>query len=251
MAQILSDLLVFASSLVKDLKDHGLPSSGNIFKFLSSIMSAKQPGYQYQNIPDKESIRMLLLEPGNLDEPLEGTLEFVNIDNAGIYEPLSYVWSQPGPSDTSDYTIVLLEDNVERSLKLTGSLYGALKRLRLPDRKRRVWADQICINQKDDDEKSEQIKFMNKIYKNASHVLVWLGLDEEKLAESAFQLIHQLDKAFKDEEQHKELNVAYTKDLEDQIEKERRALDHLIDLPWVCWNTVMPVQTPPLIIESL
>jgi hypothetical protein len=35
---------------------------------------------------------MLTLYPGSLDEPLKGSLEFMNIDSSGIYEPLSYVW---------------------------------------------------------------------------------------------------------------------------------------------------------------
>jgi hypothetical protein len=176
---------------------------------------------------------MLLLEPGTFEKPLSGRLEFVHIDEAGAYEPLSYVWGQPGPSGNTEYTILLLEDGVERSLGLTESLYAALKRLRHQDRTRRVWADQICINQQDSDERSEQVRFMAKIYKNASHVLVWLGLDEGKLAESAFQLIHKLDRQFKDEEEHKKLRLAYTKGLEEQSEEEWRALKHLTDLPWV------------------
>lgn len=182
--------------------------------------------YSYRCLPDDHSIRMLTLQPGKSDDPLVGELDFVNIESAGVYEPLSYVWGDP----RTKYTIIFDTEELE----ITTSLYYALKRLRLPDKSRRLWADQICINQKDRDERSEQVKFMNMIYKNASHVLVWLGPDEENLAGPAFQLIHKLDKALKDEEQHQKLNTEYMKDLENQVEKERGALDRLTDLPWVC-----------------
>ncbi|KAI1374161.1 HET-domain-containing protein [Hypoxylon crocopeplum] len=195
-------------------------------------MSAKQPRYQYKIISDNQSIRLFLLEPGKVDEPVRGRLEFVNIDDAGFYEALSYVWGEPGPSGIAEYTVLLREGDSESSLELTRNLHGALKQLRLPDRARRVWVDQICINQEDQVERSKQVVFMGIIFKNASHVLVWLGLDEEKLAKSAFQFIHKLDRRFKDTEEHKKLHIAYTKDIKKQSEDEWRALSHLTDLPW-------------------
>lgn len=38
-----------------------------------------------------------------------------------------------------------------------------------------VWADAICINQADVDEKSAQVNMMDRIYINASYVIAWLG----------------------------------------------------------------------------
>ena len=38
-----------------------------------------------------------------------------------------------------------------------------------------LWIDQICINQGDNHEKSEQVKMMPRIYSMAKQVLVWLG----------------------------------------------------------------------------
>lgn len=192
--------------------------------------------YVYRCLPDDQSIRMLTLHPGKPDDPLTGDLGFVNIESTGVYEPLSYVWGDSG----AKYSILI----GTAELKITTSLYYALKRLRLRGEPRRLWADQVCINQKDSDERSEQVKFMNMIYKNASHVLVWLGVDEEELAEPAFHLIHKLNKVLKDEEQYQKLDVQYVKELEDQIERERTALDRLTDLPWVCSSPAMHAQTP-------
>lgn len=38
-----------------------------------------------------------------------------------------------------------------------------------------LWADQICINQRDKYERSKQVQKMVEIYKQAQKVVVWLG----------------------------------------------------------------------------
>lgn len=55
------------------------------------------------------------------------------------------------------------------------NLWSALERLR--DRKTavRIWADDICINQPNQEEKMQQIALMGQIYNRATHVCIWLG----------------------------------------------------------------------------
>src|SRR5208282_5570910 len=101
-------------------------------------------------------------------------------------------------------------------LKLTDSLHGALRQIRYTDQKRRLWADQICINQEDTEERSEQVQFMNMIYKNASMVLVWLGPADQGVAESAFKLIDELDAIFQDEAKCKKFHIDHTENLKEQ-----------------------------------
>ena len=43
-----------------------------------------------------------------------------------------------------------------------------------------IWIDYICINQEDNDEKSAQARMMEKIYKRAESVLIWLGGESEE-----------------------------------------------------------------------
>ncbi|KAF2035405.1 hypothetical protein EK21DRAFT_10528, partial [Setomelanomma holmii] len=38
-----------------------------------------------------------------------------------------------------------------------------------------IWVDHISINQQDDEEKTEQVGNMGRIYGAASEVIVWLG----------------------------------------------------------------------------
>jgi hypothetical protein len=53
-----------------------------------------------------------------------------------------------------------------------------------------VEIDTLCINQKDDDEKSEQVPMMGDIYKGTQTVLMWLG-EEQPHTARAFSIIRK------------------------------------------------------------
>lgn len=63
-----------------------------------------------------------------------------------------------------------------QQLEIQRNLHEALPYLRLTDRERILWIDAICIDQTNNDEKSKQTRLMKDIYKNASQVIIWLGL---------------------------------------------------------------------------
>ena len=133
----------------------------------------KKAQYRYRPLEDDETIRILTLEPGNYDEPLVGRLEVIPMNSPGSYEALSYVWTDPGlPNNTHE---ILIQDTKGGEGLLGfdgGSVSAALRSLRSPRVPRRIWADQCCINQKDQMERSKQVQFMNRIYRDASQVLV-------------------------------------------------------------------------------
>ncbi|KAI0424366.1 heterokaryon incompatibility protein-domain-containing protein [Xylaria sp. FL1042] len=148
---------------------------------------------KYQPLHNNEVIRILTLDPGNPGDILTGALEVIPIEDLGGYEAVSYVWVDPGPLGSA-YEILIRDGDDNGTLPLRGgSIFAALHQLRLPDRPRRIWADQCCINQDDPVERSQQLQFMNRIYQGATCVLVWLGLDTNNEATSAFGLIHELD----------------------------------------------------------
>jgi hypothetical protein len=47
-----------------------------------------------------------------------------------------------------------------------------------------LWADALCINQADLDERAEQIKLMADIYSTGDRTLIWLGIDTGYAAET-------------------------------------------------------------------
>lgn len=107
----------------------------------------KKAQYQYQPLQstDNDIIRILTLNPGQLEDPLRGALEAVPIDSAGIYEVVSYVWTDPGPRASTYNIMIRNDDGDEGLLELRGgSIFAALSQSLLTDRPRRIWAEQCC-----------------------------------------------------------------------------------------------------------
>jgi hypothetical protein len=83
----------------------------------------------------------------------------------------------------------------EKELLITVSLGTALLYLRDPRIPRYLWADAICINQNDNDEKSIQLTQMGEVYKAARHTIIWLGgFTIDGLAEEVLSCIRSLSK---------------------------------------------------------
>ncbi|KAF2995799.1 hypothetical protein E8E13_000239 [Curvularia kusanoi] len=103
------------------------------------------------------------------------------------FEALSYVWGSP----KFDWEIKTPGGLV----RITFSLFTALQQLRHPNLCRNIWADAICINQHDLQERSHQVKAMSRVYSHAEGVLIWLGPDPLKKAHEIFP---SLERGFKD-----------------------------------------------------
>ncbi|EHK16029.1 uncharacterized protein TRIVIDRAFT_39727 [Trichoderma virens Gv29-8] len=194
-----------------------------------SLSIPEERRYVYKPLGENKCVRFLTLQPGSGSDPLVGGLEFGSLDPADIeqlppYEAISYVWG------TSDRRFELVCDGAV--LPLTQSIRDALMRVRLPDRPRRLWADQICINQDDIAERSQQVKLMNAVYKNASKVLVWLGRDLDGVAADAVRMVHHLDGVFKDDEAHEKFKVDHEENLPMQSSERWVPLAKLTKLPW-------------------
>ena len=106
--------------------------------------------------PTNKEIRLLTISPGGLSQKLECNLNVVSLNSDPSYIALSYCW---GDEKLRGY--ITVGDN---EISITESLKEALRYLRSDKNDVVVWADAICINQKDDEEKSFQIGYMGKIY---------------------------------------------------------------------------------------
>jgi hypothetical protein len=132
--------------------------------------------YIYKKLdPQRREIRLCTLQPGSGDDPVNCTLTTVSLDDKPRYEAVSYVWG-----DASMRQEIVVDS---KSLLVTVNLHTALRYLRWKDRPRVLWADAICINQQNIDERSSQVSFMDNIYREAVEVQVWLCEEEEVIPE--------------------------------------------------------------------
>ncbi|KAM0417194.1 hypothetical protein ACHAPT_012831 [Fusarium lateritium] len=113
------------------------------------------------------------------DDPLVCRLHTTTIENPSpAFKALSYVWGD----DHKTRLIWIINSPggklgkcKKSSIPVTESLDTALRYLRRRREAITLWIDQICINQADNGERSEQVGLMGSIYSRAEQVLAWLG----------------------------------------------------------------------------
>ncbi|XWX00550.1 hypothetical protein V2A60_008570 [Cordyceps javanica] len=175
--------------------------------------------YEYEPFGDAQTIRVLTLHPARCgEEPLRGDLSTESL---------------AGPAPEVDFEAVSV-------LRITQSICDALQRLRLEDRPRRLWADQVCINQDDVEERSQQVNLMNSVYRSAKRVLVWLGRDEDGKAKDAVEMVQYLQQVFSDEQAHEKFREAHSNNLHLQDVAPWKPFAKLAMLPW--FNRIWIVQ---------
>ncbi|KAL2839832.1 HET-domain-containing protein [Aspergillus pseudoustus] len=121
----------------------------------------------YTPLQREDEIRLLVLEPGKGDDPIQCRLRHAILSEKPEYEALSYVWGDPAKID------YVTCDGVR--VRVRESIFGAFQALRRPDSERVLWVDVLCINQPDSVEKGKQVELMGDIYASSQQVLVWLG----------------------------------------------------------------------------
>ena len=156
--------------------------------------------YVYDKLdPTRRQIRICLIYPGTLGDPVRCSLRTVSLDDDPQYETLSYAWGAP----VLDHTVLV--DGA--ALNVTKNLHNALQYLRRqqrffseedyessgdgafktdvttsswdPEASRVLWADAVCINQTDIDERASQVNLMGEVYRHGIRLHVWIGTAEE------------------------------------------------------------------------
>jgi hypothetical protein len=122
--------------------------------------------------------------------PISCTIYPASLDSLPPFKALSYTWGNTWGTSSSNQTITICNN----AFQITSSLFTALRHLRHPTKTIALWIDQICINQNDPEEKSQQVPLMAQIYSGAEEVLVWLGLAADKSNE-LMDAWHQAGKA--------------------------------------------------------
>ncbi|KAI7779538.1 hypothetical protein LA080_000727 [Diaporthe eres] len=155
------------------------------------------PLHRYEDLP-KDAFRLLSIV--NRQGPvIQCTLSTFSLDRPPAYSALSYTWGSAIPGDglTPDLDRTLMCNGCE--VPITASLEHALRSV--PLAYECIWADAVCINQQDVNERSAQVALMGKIYSQASQVLVWLGPADDS-TQTAFDFIRDFASRMPDEVFH-------------------------------------------------
>lgn len=112
-------------------------------------------------------MRLIKLKPGDWSDRIECDLEVVGLGERVEFEAVSYVWGKSFSEEP-----VFINGHLRN---ITLNLHSALRHFRHKTEIRHLWADAISINQKDGQERNQQVKLMRKIYTECSGVLIWLG----------------------------------------------------------------------------
>jgi hypothetical protein len=157
------------------------------------------PKFMHSPLPTSKYSRVLVLHPGQVQDDLFCHLESAHFESiSDDYIALSYVWGDP----TVTHGIIC--DGM--SLQVTQNVAEALRALRDPIAAERIWIDAICIDQANNMEKNQQVQRMGNIYMGAREVVVWLGRDEEAIAQDCFDLVRSTN-AFLDNQLERFGNV--------------------------------------------
>ncbi|KAH8669559.1 heterokaryon incompatibility protein-domain-containing protein, partial [Tricladium varicosporioides] len=113
----------------------------------------------------KSEIRLLKLHGANSWDIIKGSLISVPVSEAPPFEAISYRWA-------SGNEVPILLDR--KKFTVAGEVHKLLRTLRYRLEDRLLWLDSICIDQKNNEEKSWQIGFMNEIYSSSEKVIGWI-----------------------------------------------------------------------------
>lgn len=107
--------------------------------------------FRYDKLPSEKSLRILSLLPAPSGYPVEVSLKTVpDAYVAGCVsccQALSCVWGNPDRTKTFTCDV--------KELGITRNLHIALQAIRQPDRAKLLWADAICIDQDNVEERNQ------------------------------------------------------------------------------------------------
>ena len=120
--------------------------------------------FQYAALPDDHT---RILTFSDVPNSISCTLEAHPDDRLPAFSALSYAWGNEDPTAS-----ILCNGD---TFHVTPHLYSALRTITRLGCATQLWVDAICLNQRDDEEKSIQVPKMATIYRAANNVLAWLG----------------------------------------------------------------------------
>ncbi|KAK8108495.1 hypothetical protein PG984_014296 [Apiospora sp. TS-2023a] len=150
-----------------------------------------------------KTIRLLVPQHRTLEGQLSYKFTVESLESNARYAALSYVWGTP---NTTRPNRIMLDGVL---CKVTPNLLSALEMVEKAMVKDThttatppplIWADQLCINQADNTEKSKQVALMGELYARAQTVYICLGAPET--AQEAVHLITEVSQRIDQDKAH-------------------------------------------------
>lgn len=126
----------------------------------------QQYDYRYIETGSIRLLRIIAVKPEIILH-----VQHAPLDSKPVYNALSYTWGKPLFTER-----VRLDSGY---LNVTPSLHHCLTCLE-EYVGANIWIDAICINQKDNEEKSRQVQQMARVYDEAAKVLCWIGPEADQ-----------------------------------------------------------------------
>ena len=210
----------------------------------------------------ENEIRLVTLHPGVFVDEIKCNLSVAPL--TADYEALSYTWSQKEPirdpgdwqdieeqewEDVDDVSNALEDPSVgdaetivvnDVPIKVMKNLFLALQHLRMSSKIRTLWIDYLCINQESVLDRNTQVARMDRIYRSASRVVVWLGLESDDCSQALGELLGLAANVH--------LSTLYPSSL-DETTSRLRPLLRLLRRPW--FSRVWVVQEVALAKEAV
>lgn len=143
--------------------------------------------YVYKELPSNTGFRILELLPGQDHEIVSFRLHFADWNDPPPFEALSYAWG-----DAKRTAFAVCDGSM---LPITENLNDGLRHMRYRNVSRYLWADAVCIDQNNMQERGHQVSHMRTIYQKSIKVLVWLGIDKNDQASKATAALQEIGSA--------------------------------------------------------
>jgi hypothetical protein len=151
---------------------------------------ASHNGYVYSRMTSPTAVRYLKLLPGTGGDAIDCEIFEAGTEDQLPYTALSYAWGL-------QKNLQKISCSGTRSLEVTPNLYQALRHIRHPTESRTFWIDALCVDQKDIQERNQQVAQMKHIYSQSQKLVIWLG---DSGSEAACDLITRLATLVEDPE---------------------------------------------------
>jgi hypothetical protein len=184
------------------------------------------PGSECNLIADLVTVNLVITEGAVIADTHE----------AVTYDAMSYTW---GPPKTT--RPILVSGHI---LPITSSCEVALMRYRstLALGPGYIWIDAVCINQFNEQERSEQVAKMLQIFEKAMNVFVWLGPQSEDsdIAMLCLEAVNDLDSKIRNRSNRRgrrRLNrhplEGHSSNCVNLLSERLQALENLYSRPWL------------------